>query len=232
MSSLRLTFEDVYNRVSEFLGSGSAPSDSDVLTSVKELTYRGYRRFLFPIDPETKFPYYWSFLRKQATLKVEDGKWVYLLPDDFVNLVSGFKFITGEDKDNPELRSESQILGMRSESIAEGTPSYYAIRPSTYERTVGQKQEVIFWKTPDASYDYSYTYIFDPEKPIDTTDVFVGTARVSEIILQCALAAAELQEDEEVGPQEAKAAEMINALMIQDKAFPRMYDPNLYTGRT
>ena len=31
---------------------------------------------------------------------------------------------------------------------------------------------------------------------------------------------------------EAKAAEMINALMIQDKAFPRMYDPNLYTGRT
>jgi len=232
MSNMRLTFEDVYNKVSEFLGLGSAPTDSDVLTSVKDLTYRGYRRFLFPIDPETKLPYHWSFLRKTATLKVEDGKWIYLLPNDFVNLISGFKFIAGEDKDNPEIRSESQILSMRSESVAEATPSYYAIRPSTYERTVGQKQEVIFWKTPDASYDYSYTYIFDPEKPTDTTDVFVGTARVSEIILQCALAAAELQEDEVVGPQEAKAAEMINALMIQDKDFPQMYDPNLVSSKS
>jgi hypothetical protein len=46
-SDLQLTFSDIYTKVSEFLGLGSSPTGTD-LTKVKDLTYRGYRRFLLP----------------------------------------------------------------------------------------------------------------------------------------------------------------------------------------
>lgn len=218
MATLRLSFEDVNKKVSEFLGLGSSPAGT-TLTNMENLTYRGYRRFLTPFDLESKSIYLWSFLKKKATLITEDGKADYLLPSDFVTLVSGFKFNAGEDKQNPERIESTKLAGLRSTSSAEALPEYYSIITGAYDKAIGQRYEVWFYKTPDTAYTYNYRYIFEPDKPFVTTDVFVGSILTDEVILQCAIAAAELQEDETAGVQEAKAAMMLSALIKYDSSF-------------
>jgi len=218
MASLVLDFSDIYTRVSDFLGLGTSPTGDD-LTKVKDITYRGYRRFLFPFDTASGRPYIWSFLRKTGTLSTGIGKHKYTLPSEFVGLVSGFKFDAGEDKANPQRIDISKLRGLRSVSTTAGTPKYYAIAVSPYDTETGIVYETWFHRPPDAVYNYKYEYIFDPDKPTETTDVFVGGIRASEVILQCAIAIAELQEDDIAGPQEAKAGEMLRAYIEYDKIY-------------
>jgi hypothetical protein len=206
MASLILSFSDVYSRVSDFLGLGTSPTGTN-LTKVKDITYRAYRKFLFPLDTQTKQVYVWSFLRKTGTLITEANKYEYVLPEDFVGLVSGFKYDAGENKDNPQKIDVSKLR---------------AIKAIPYNLDTGANYSVLFYKTPSGSVTFKYEYIFDPEKPSATTDIFVGGVRGSEVIMQLALGVAELQDDDTAGPQEAKAQEMLAAFM----AYDQQYIPN------
>jgi hypothetical protein len=222
MASLILSFSDVYSRVSDFLGLGTSPTGTN-LTKVKDITYRAYRKFLFPLDTQTKQVYVWSFLRKTGTLITEANKYEYVLPEDFVGLVSGFKYDAGENKDNPQKIDVSKLRALRSQSIATASnPDYYAIKAIPYNLDTGANYSVLFYKTPSGSVTFKYEYIFDPEKPSATTDIFVGGVRGSEVIMQLALGVAELQDDDTAGPQEAKAQEMLAAFM----AYDQQYIPN------
>lgn len=222
MASLILTFEDTYKRVSDFLGLGTSPTGTN-LTKVKDITYRAYRKFLFPFNPATGQIYVWSFLRKTGTLITAADKWQYTLPEDFVGLVSGFKYDAGENKNNPQKIDTSKLRALRSVSVATAAnPDYYAINSNPYNKDTGASYEVCFYKTPSDSVTFKYEYIFDPEKPSATTDYFVGGVRGSEVIMQLALAIAELQEDDIAGPQDAKANEMLNAFI----AYDMQYIPN------
>lgn len=222
MASLILTFEDVYKRVSDFLGLGTSPTGTN-LTKVKDITYRGYRKFLFPFNLQNGQIYVWSFLRRTGTLITSASKSQYTLPVDFVGLVSGFKFDAGENKDNPQRIDISKIRALRSISVAEAAnPEYYAIASNPYSAETGANYEAWLYKTPNVALIYKYEYIFDPEKPSATTDLFVGGVRGSEVIMQLALAIAELQEDDIAGPQNDKATELLNAFI----AYDQQYIPN------
>jgi hypothetical protein len=221
MDSLILSFEDVYKRVSDFLGLSTSPAGTN-LTKVKDITYRAYRKFLFPYNPQTRQIYVWSFLRRTGLIKTVINKYDYKLSDDFVGLVSGFKFDAGENKDNPQRIDISKFRALRSISVTTGTPEYYSIIASPYHTDTGASYEVWFYKTPDAVYTYKYEYIFDPPKPSATTDIFVGGVRGSEVIMQLALAIAELQEDDMAGPQNDKADMMLAAFI----AYDQQYIPN------
>lgn len=216
MSSLALSFENIYKKVSEFLGLGSSPADSN-LTKVKDIVYRGYRRFLYPANPQTGEVYIWSFLRKSGTLITQTGQGDYPLPSDFTGLIFGFKFDAGENEDNPKRIDMSKLKSMRSVAITTGTPEYYAINVNPYDVETGLFYGVSFYKPPSAALTYKYEYVFDPPKPVETTDLFVGGVRASEVILDCALAAAELQEDDVTGPKEVKATQSITSLIEYDK---------------
>lgn len=232
MSSLALAFSDIYNQVSEFLGTTNSPAGSD-LTKAKDLTYRGYRRFLMPIDLSTGVHHTWSFLKKTTTLSTEDGKWAYELPSDFGSIVVSFTFTSQKTYPNPESRSEEFILRNHSMVDYSGYPQHYAVRTGSYTPATGQKYEVIFYPKPDGIYDYYYTYVVEPEKPTADTDVFVGGIGASEAILQCCLAEVEIQEEEKGGLQEVKANQLIQALIGQDKrkgakSVGLMYDPSTF----
>jgi len=222
MSSLILNFENVYKRVSDFLGLGTSPAGTN-LTKVKDITYRAYRKFLFPFDPKTGQVYVWSFLRKTGTLIAQSGKWQYTLPEDFVGLVSGFKYDAGENVDNPQKIDTSKLRALRSQSVATAAnPDYYAINHNPYDAETGTKYEAWLYKTPNASLAFKYEYIFDPIQPSATTDIFVGGVRGSEVIMQMALGIAELQEDDIAGPQNDKADQMLAAFI----AYDQQYIPN------
>ena len=232
MALLQLTFSDVYTKVSEFLGLGSSPTGTD-LTKVKDIVYRGYRQFLFPMHPRTGKAYIWSFRRRTRTLVTEANKWVYELPEDFAPYLKRPTFIEGQNYPNPELTSEQIIYNNRTADNTSSYPQYAAIRAGDYSPQTGQVYELLFWPTPDAAYTYTYSYAFVPEKPVNDDDVFIGGAEASECILEMALAVAETQEDDTIGIHNQKAQLMLAQLInFDEKLAPPSVglnvDPSMY----
>jgi hypothetical protein len=235
MADLVLSFSDVYTKVSEFLGLGSSPSGDD-LTNVKNITYRGYRRFLFPVDPITGKAYVWSFRAKTSKLITTGDQWEYELPDDFAYFTISPTFAAGDNYPNPDERSVSQIYSLRTADNTTSYPEYYALRMGDYDPQIGQVYEIVFWPTPDAAYTYTYEYIMEPEKPSNDDDVFIGGATASECILEMALAVAELQEDDTVGIHTQTAIGLLNQLIAEDKkrtpkGLGLNLDPSIYMQR-
>jgi len=161
-------------------------------------------------------------------LTTETDKWEYELPADFAFPAHGFKFDEDSDYAAPSMRSEGQIMALRSLIVSPSYPQYYALRAGKYHKDTGQKYEVIFHPPPDGVYTFHYSYVMEPEKPTATTDIFVGGAVVSECILQCALAVAEHFQDEKVGVQNAMADKMVAQLvMLDSKLAPDTVGMNL-----
>jgi len=235
LASMRWVFSDIYTAVSEFLGLGSTPTGAN-LTKVKNLTYRGYLRFLSPVDPLTGGRYIWSFLKQFGVLTTIAGEWEYELPADFKSFYGDPKLEAGEQHQNPAMRQVDQILSMRTNDDTTGYPRYFAIRAGKYRKDTGQVYEIIFWPAADAVYRYQYQYVIEPPKVEDDTDYFIGTAEASEVIMACCLAAAELQEDEIIGAREQDAARLIAQLMASDKGNSTsgvgiMTDPSIIGGQ-
>ena len=84
-----MTYEDVWQKVAEFLGmvaSGTAPTGQD-LTDVKDITHRGLRQFLYPIDKRYNTTHEWSFLNQYWPFQLATDQWKHALPLDFSNLL-------------------------------------------------------------------------------------------------------------------------------------------------
>jgi len=216
MALMKLTFSDVYIKVSEFIGLGSSPAGDD-LTKVKDIVYRGYRRFLSSIDPVTGKLHIWSFLKQRSTINTTADKWEYQLPSDFVYSNNSLKFDDDEGRSPLVMCSVSKIMTMRSFSASSNYPLFYAIRAGKYFKDTGQRYEVILHPQPGGVYLLKYSYVIEPEKPTETSDVFVGGSLASECILQCSLAAAELQENDEISIQNQMAEKLLFQLIEQDR---------------
>jgi len=217
-SPLKLTYKDVWTKVSEFLGLGSQPTGDD-LKKVKDITLRGYRKFLMPLDL-SKNPaetYRWFFLQKTTTLSIVAGQEVYKLPIGFSSLVCPFTHITPLSY-NPIQRPLAFIYLQKSQTTGTGYPRYFALKTSEYDPITGQADnEVIFFPTPSNNFDYYYTYNSIPPAPVNDDDVFVGDGLASECILECALAVAELQEDETIGIHHRAAEVLLQQCIGEDK---------------
>lgn len=222
MTSMLLTFEDLYLQVSYFLGitaQGTAPT-SNALTKCKNVVYRGYRQFLMPIDLKTGKRYVWSFIKQEGTLTTEVGKWEYQLPSGFGQLTRKFEYDASVGRPPIQHRSVSYIMSLRNIYVSNSYPKYFALRAGSFDKETGQVNEVIFHEPPDSKYILNYGYLLEPPKPTATTDVFIGGARASEVILECCLAAAE-DEDERKGTNfhSAKSQQLIQQLIEHDKTF-------------
>jgi hypothetical protein len=186
---------------------------------VKDLTYRGYRKFLYPVDQETGLLHRWSFLYKQVNFQTEAGKYKYDLPVDYDCLVVGPKYSNGEDQTPPEVSTLSKLHELRTISTTTGRPSFYAVFNNNFTEEFGSTQDLWLWRTPDAAYDFYYVYTFNPDKPEDDNDYFIGTPLASEVILQCSLGMAQLQEDELEGEQLKSANDMLRRMIAWDKLY-------------
>ena len=193
MATLKLTFSDVYYKVCDYLGQPSP--DADQITNAKEITLRGYRRCLMPIDMSTGKVYRWSFLERTTTLAVITGTDTYKLPTGFSGLILPFTHIQPVSY-NPIQKPLSFIYLEKSMVTGNGYPRWFALKNGDYDAISGQADEVIFFPIPSADLTYYYTYIFTPQAPENDDDVFIGTEYLSEIILESALAVAETFEND------------------------------------
>jgi hypothetical protein len=215
MASLQLQFDEIYKRVSEFLGWGSSPTGTD-LTNAKAVVHRGYRRFIYPINAQTGKTHTWSFLVKHAVLNTDSGEWVYSLPADFSRIVIPF----GHEVDSgyPRMQGVSlrQITQMRAGVDSTSFPHFYAIKNALYVKEIGTTYEVVFFETPNTNYRLNYAYVFRPIELSATTDLFVGGDFASEAILENCLAVAELEYDDTLGIHSQEAQRLTQQLIQAD----------------
>lgn len=215
MATLQLSFSDVYNRVSDFIGWGSSPSGTD-LTNAKAVVHRGYRRFLYPINLTTGRKHTWSFLVKNAVLSTKDDEWVYNLPTDFSRLYT--VFVHEADSGYPPMKSTSmeKIHQMRAGIESTAFPHFYCIFNDRYVKEIGTTYNVAFFETPNNNYRLNYSYVIRPPQLSDTTDVFVGGDLASEVILEHCLAVAEQEYDDVIGNHTQMAAQLTQQLIEND----------------
>lgn len=215
MATLELDFSDLYTKTSEFLGLGSSPTGTN-LTKVKDIVYRGYRRFLFPINQRNGRRHLWSFLKKSLVITTQDNKWKYALPADFSNFIGKPRFSSSDGYPAMERRSKEWILQQRVGSDTDSYPRYYAIVPLRFDKVVGTKWEMWIWPDASGAYTVTGTYIINPAKPSGDDDYFVGGVASSEAILECSLSVAEQQEDDTIGLHTQLAQGMIQDLINSD----------------
>jgi hypothetical protein len=214
--SLRLTFSDIYTKVHNFTTAPGTPTGDD-LTAAKDIVYRAYRRFLYPVSFVTKKPHIWSWLIKEATLQLEAGKDTYLLPEDFDDLHRTFMYTMNTGRYGAITKTSMNKLMMEKSYNAENSwPLMCATHPETVSKTVDQNKKVIFWPAPTGVYQLNYSYVCEPPKPTVATDLFLGNALTDETLLQVCLAVAEQESDEIVGVQSQLADNQVQALILKD----------------
>jgi len=95
-------------------------------------------------------------------------------------------------------------------------PDCYALRPQKHDNVLGQRWEVLFHPTPDASYTLHYRYKVLANKLENDDDIPIGGVEHAQLIRQMAIAEAELAQDKTTGPQTATAQQMLAQAMMED----------------
>lgn len=229
MALMQYTYQDLYNRVSKFLGTygDSGPTGND-LQDAKDFVEEGYQEFLSPPDG-----YVWSFLKKYTTLTTESGKFNYYLPQDYNSLIIPFRFTDQAGYPPVEERSENEIMEMRNYNNISSFPQYFAIRTADYTPEAGQRQEVIFWPEPDSEHILYYQYKFNVPELSNDSDLPVGGPQMASCLLKMCLAAAEGESDEELSTQVNRAnLALIKAISEDKNREPRRlgYNANGFAG--
>lgn len=209
MASLIYSFANLYDDVSQFLGTyGSSGASGQDLTDAKNVVNAGYRRFLSAYD--------WSFLRKFDKFTTTDGVWEYELPEDFGQFIGEPHFSSNDTYRYLLRRDYGQILEMKALSDTTSYPEYFAIRAGEYEPDIGQRQIIGIFPKPDTAYTLLYFYSVFPAKLEATTDVPIGPLDVMELIRAFCLAEAERFKDEKIGTQEAMVQILLRDAVRKD----------------
>lgn len=215
MASLRLDFQSLYNKVSDFLGTGSSPTGTP-LANAKALVNRAYRQLLFPVDATGK-KHTWSFLKKYTALNTSSEKWKYQLPADFGYMLDTFHF---DDQDGypPMTKVDpGYILQQRNYSDTESYPRVYAIVPVKQDIEIGTYYELWLWPEPSTAFLLHYGYVIQPQKLEESTDVPLGGPEAHEVLMEMSMAVAETEKDDTIGIHNQLAEVALQKLIVSDK---------------
>lgn len=235
MANLRLTYSDIYTRISNFLGlttTGTAPTLTD-LTTCKDICMRGLRRFLYPIDDRTGDYWEWSFLRPLHTITLLDGKWRYQLPEDFSSIITDPTYSEDDNFKQMAKTTPDNIMNLMAAGDVDYAPYYYSIVTSEYDPEIGEFDEIWFYPKSDSSYRIQFYYKSDPIKVENAAEFLPGGVKSTEAILENCLAIAESQEDEVLGIHTQLAEKLTQDLIIIDskKDADNMLVGNLYNNK-
>jgi len=200
-SSLTLGWVDLKKEVGFLLGYGSDQTawSTAQATEIEGIVQTGYRRVLYPPAVQGVVGYEWSFLRPTTTLAISADDGDYDLPDDYGRIVGEFHY--APDKHQAAIREVplAILLEMRSSSDRNAYPNFFATRFKDSDGSSGQRQEVLFYPEPDATYTLYYCYDSYQGELGDTYPYPLGGMQMSELYKESCLAVAEARNDDEPG---------------------------------
>lgn len=199
-STLTLDWDDLKSEVGFYLDYGSDSDNWSVAqeTEIEKIVQTGYRRVLYPPAMQgVPVGYQWSFMRPTTTLAISADDGDYDLPDDFGTMVGEFHYAPDQHKASIRVIPLAQLLDMRSTSDMNGWPSFCSIRWKSSTMTDGQRQEVLFYPEPDASYTLYYSYEAYNGQLSDTYKYPLGGMQMSELYKESCLAVAEQRNEDD-----------------------------------
>jgi len=212
-SGLTLGWPELKQAVGQYIGHGSTIGNWSVaqVATIEEIVQTGYRRVLYPPTMEgVPSAYEWSFLRPTTTLTMVVDTYQYDLPDDYGRIVGKFHYAADEHIPPVVVVSVADLLDMRSTRDYSSYPEFCAIRFKSATGAAGQRQEVLFYPTPDDTYVLSYSYDSYRNALSDTYPYPLGGMQMSELYKESCLAAAELRNGDELGIH----TQMFNRLLV------------------
>jgi hypothetical protein len=210
--TIKLDYTAYRIRIAEYLGvayygaagdqAAQLPIDAHDLDNVNRIFHDGYVRFL------TEQP--WNFLKVPLTITFQSGMVAadpsrYYLPDDFSgDLVSPFTYAASGPQIEIIQVTEPELRRMQAANNSSGVATYFALRAiNTVAAATGSRWEAVFWPTPGGTETITALYRRFPQALVNATDVSVAGFIHDRTVLSAALAEAELQKGDNIGPREA-----------------------------
>jgi hypothetical protein len=209
--TIKLDYTAYRIRIAEYLGvayygangdqAAQLPIDAHDLDNVNRIFHDGYVRFL------TEQP--WNFLKVPLTITFQSGMVSsdpsrYYLPDDFSgDLISPFTYAASGPQITIVRVTEPELRRLQTANNSSGTATYYALRAiNTVAAATGSRWEAIFWPTPSGTETITALYRRFPQALVNATDVSVAGFIHDRTVLAAALAEAEAQKGDSIGPRE------------------------------
>lgn len=218
---LSIDYNTLRREIGRFLNLGRDPDNdwsSQQASDVADIIRSGLRRVYWPPllpapEGRPQQPQHaWSFLRPVSTLDVKAGVSTYTLPEDFSGMLSGATFAGG----SADVVPEEQIRSLAARS---GTPIYCAVRPRPItDGSIETAYEILLYPTPSADLTASFRYTRNPPEISADNPYPLGGPKLSELILESCLAAAEKTLEDTEGIHAKRFMECLVAAISQDKA--------------
>lgn len=226
-STLSIGVSDLRAKVGFFLGYGLTAGNWSAaqLAEINEIVKSGVRRVYYPpaVTPEIA-GYEWSFLQPSTTLAISDDDYDYDLPDDFGRLIGQFHYASEEyQKSIPEVPLGT-LLELRANSFVSGAPEFCATRYKSSDGSGGQRQEVLFFPTPNESWTLHYRYEAFQGELTDSYPYPLGGMYLSELYIESCLAVAEQRPNDAPGHHTA----MFEKLLVDAIARDRKHGPQYF----
>lgn len=220
-SSLSLAYSNIATAVAQFLGWNTTLSS--LSTAETNAVYRaidsGYRRVITAVDPRTGKKHRWSWLFTSSTIVTTADDSTYDLPDDFGSMAGDIYYPADEGRDPLRNVGYAKVLELLAQSDTDGYPEVYCIRwDKSFDGTAGQRAQITLYPTPDSAWTFVYRYkVLVPENIRSATAYPRGGMEHAELFRQAAVAAADLQENDNLGAQEQMYKEMLIQSIESDK---------------
>jgi len=221
-STITLTIAEIKGEIAHKLGYGRTAytSDADNTTAVNRAYAEGFRNFVspppMPVGGGENAPrkrHRWSFLQITRNITIASGATATDLTDDFAGIIEGFAYNQASDLPRITVLPEHKVIAMRSDSAAAGPIRFAGIRRKTMVdlSTTSDRWEVVTYPIADANYTLTYRHhsIPDTDSPGDVYPI--GGGLHSSTLLQSCLAAAEMLDDDERGPEWARFLDLLSA---------------------
>lgn len=222
--NLGLSFSQIYQEVSNFLGLGLSPTGANA-TLAKKYANDGYRMFLLGVDPRTERAHEWSFLYPCAQLTLTGDTAVHSLPGDYESMVDDPAYGPSDAYVKLLPRSVAYIRQLRAAG-GSGTsaPAYYAVAPVGNSSGTLQTWQMLVWPTGGTGYTLNYRYRVSSKLMTGDSSYPLGGPQHHLTVQQAALAIAEQRENDTIGVQSQRFKEMMLASIDNDGANrPRNY---------
>jgi hypothetical protein len=141
-------------------------------------------------------------------------------------LIGQIHFPVNEYRESISVVSVGKLLAMRAWSALTGAPKHAATRYKASDGSGGQRQEILFYPTPDAAWTLSYEYEAYSGELTDAFPYPLGGMQLAELYIESCVAVAESRFDDEIG-QHTKQYEalLVDQVMRDRKRGPRVFGP-------
>ncbi len=199
------SFTDFELEVSAYVGYGQDRSlwATEEEAELDRTIQEAYRYILYPSRlPGGGIPHVWSWLRQVASLATVSGTDEYTLPADFGSMHSRYLTYSANTYWLPIERTSAHDLRERKQwSSQTSRPWLYALEWQPQTSGQNQRQQMIFYPTPDAVYTLSYEYAVLIGRLSKRNPYPLGGPRISQLMIEACKAIGEAKKNGARGDQ-------------------------------